>query len=390
MRITAIEDLHAGSGLGGFSFLKVSTDAGLVGWAEFNEGSGSRALSAVIRSIAPGLIGRDPLPVQQIATELYQQSIQAPGGLNQRANAAIEMALWDIRAKSVNLPVYALFGGPVRDRVPVYWSHCGSYRMQAAERLHLKPVRTLDDISALGAEVRARGFRGLKTNCFHLIDGKLSRQMQGYGRQPGHAALNLERHTLAGIVATLGAFREGAGPEMNLHLDCNYHFKAEGTIRIARAIEPFDMTWLELDTWDAQALADIRQKSPVPIASLESVVGRRNFRPFLERNAADFAIVDLLWNGWSEALKIAAMVESFEVSCAPHNYHGHLSSAISAHFCAVVPNIKVMETDIDSAPWRDELFTTELRYEDGELIIPTGPGWGMDVDEAAVRRHAPS
>ena len=94
--------------------------------------------------------------------------------------------------------------------------------------------------------------------------------MQGYGHQPGHAALNLERHTLDGIVATLGAFREGAGAAMNLHLDSNYHFKSEGYIRIARAIEPFDMTWLEMDMWDAQALADIRRKSPVPIASMES------------------------------------------------------------------------------------------------------------------------
>jgi L-alanine-DL-glutamate epimerase-like enolase superfamily enzyme len=213
--------------------------------------------------------------------------------------------------------------------------------------------------------------------------------MQGYGRQETHAALNLERHTLDGIVATLRAFREGGGPEMSLHLDSNVHFKTEGYIRLARAIEQFDMTWLELDLWDAPALADVRDKSPVPIASLEQVVGRRNFRPFLVQKAVDFAIVDLLWNGWSESIKIASMVESFEISCAPHNYHGHLSSAISAHFCALVPNIKVMETDIDSAPWRDELFMTEVVFEDGDMLIPTGPGWGMDVNEAVARKYAP-
>ena len=388
MKITAIEDLHAASGTGQFSFLKISTDEGLVGWAEFNEGSGSKALRAVIHANAAQLVGKDPLPVQKIATQLYQQTVQAPGGMNQRANAAIEMALWDIRAKALGVPVYALFGGPVRTSVPVYWSHCGSYRMTMGGRFGTPEIHTPDDISALGAEVRAKGFKGLKTNCFHLIDGRLTRQMQGYGGQPGHAALNLERQTLAGIVATLGAFRAGAGPGMNLHLDCNYHFKSEGYIRIARAIEQFDMTWLEMDMWDAPSLADIRQKSPVPIASLESITARRNFRPFLEQKAADFAIIDLLWNGWSKSLKIASMVESFELSCAPHNYHGHLSTAISAHFCAVVPNIKVMEIDIDSAPWRDELFTTAVTFEDGEMIIPTGPGWGMDVNEDAVRRHA--
>jgi galactonate dehydratase len=120
------------------------------------------------------------------------------------------------------------------------------------------------------------------------------------------------------------------------------------------------------------------------------VVERRNFRPFVEQMAADLAIIDLLWNGWSKELKVAAMVENFELSCAPHNYHGHLSSAISAHFCAVVPNIKVTETDIESAPWRDELFQTKMTYEDGCMIVPTGSGWGMDVDEATLRKYAMS
>ncbi|MCX7383134.1 MAG: hypothetical protein NT133_17370 [Alphaproteobacteria bacterium] len=98
MKITAIQDLHAASGTGHFSFLKITTDAGLIGWAEFNEGSGSKALSTVIQANGAQLIGKDPLPVQKIATQLYQQTVQAPGGMNQRANAAIEMALWDIRA----------------------------------------------------------------------------------------------------------------------------------------------------------------------------------------------------------------------------------------------------------------------------------------------------
>ena len=389
MKITKIEDLHASLGVGHISFLKISTDAGIIGWAEFEEGGGAKGLSKVIRAVAEQLIGRDPRPVQQIVTQLYQQAVQAPGGLNQRANSAIEMALWDILGKSLGVPVYALFGGAIRDRVQVYWSHCGSYRVQADNKPWIKPIRTLDDIRELGAEVRSRGYKGLKTNCFHLIDGQITRQMQGYGNQAGHAALNLEPHTLDGIIQTLKAFREATGPEMNIHLDTNYHFKSEGYIRVARAVEPFNLTWLEMDMWDAQALADIRRKSPVPIASMESVIGRRSFRPFLERNAADFAIVDLLWNGWSEALKVASMVESFEISCAPHNYHGLLASAISAHFCAVVPNIKVMEIDVDGPPWLHDLFTTQITFENGDIIIPTGPGWGIEVNEEAVRKHAP-
>jgi L-alanine-DL-glutamate epimerase-like enolase superfamily enzyme len=103
----------------------------------------------------------------------------------------------------------------------------------------------------------------------------------------------------------------------------------------------------------------------------------------------DVAIVDVIWNGWLESLKIAAMAEAYEVNVAPHNYYGHLASAISAHFCAVVPNLRVMETDVDSAPWRDELFSAPMVIENGDMVIPKGPGWGIDVNEAGVRVHPP-
>ena len=105
--------------------------------------------------------------------------------------------------------------------------------------------------------------------------------------------------------------------------------------------------------------------------------------------STDVAIIDVIWNGFLESIKIAAMAEAYEVNCAPHNYYGHLCSAISAHFCAVVPNFRVMEIDIDSVSWRDELFVNPPAIEDGELVLPTGPGWGVEVNEKAVRAHRP-
>jgi galactonate dehydratase len=210
MKITKIKDLHATSDLGQFSFLKISTDGGLVSWGKFNERSGSKAHSAVSHAIEQQLIGQDPLPVLRIVIRFYHQTVRAPEGLNQRANAPIEIALWNIKGRSVGLPVYSLFGDPVREKMSAYRSHRGSYRMQAADKIGLKSVRMLNAIRELGAEVRARGFKGFNTNCFHLIDGQLRRQMQGYGNQPTRAALNLERHTLTGVVETLRVFRDGA------------------------------------------------------------------------------------------------------------------------------------------------------------------------------------
>ena len=387
MKIAKFEDLHCDAGWRTFSFLKVTTDDGLVGWSEYTEADGSRGLSSVIHGMAEGLIGMDPRPIQQIDSLLYVRQVQAPNGVNQRAIAAIENALLDIKGKALGIPVYELFGGPVRDRIPVYWSHCGTYRVRNAEAVGQPPLRTYDDVAALGAEVKKRGFKALKTNILPFDGEKLVGFGPGFGRSPGHPELNVDRQTLQAVRDTLGAFRDGAGPDMGLHLDINYHFKTEGNLQVAKAVEPYDLTWLEIDNWDPQALALIRSRAPCPIASLESVTGRRAFRPFLDAYAADVAIIDVIWNGFLESIKIASMAEAYEVNVAPHNYYGHLCSAVSAHFCAVVPNFRVMEIDVDSVSWRDELFINAPVIEDGMLIVPKGPGWGVEVNEAAVRAH---
>jgi L-alanine-DL-glutamate epimerase-like enolase superfamily enzyme len=389
MRIASIESMHCDAGWRTFSFLKITTDDGPVGWSEYTEADGSRGLSGVIAGIAEPLIGQDPVPIQLISSTLYHRTIQAPGGVNQRAIAAIENALLDIKGKALGVPVYELFGGPVRDRIPVYWSHCGTYRARDWEGVGAPPLRNYDDVAALGEEVRKRGFKALKTNMLPQGAGRLGYYAPGFARSPGWPALNVDRKVLAGLKQQLAAFRAGGGPDMGIHLDLNYHFKTEGFIEVAKAVAPFDLAWLEIDTWDPQSLALIRRAAPCPIASLESVTGRRAFRPFLDAYSVDVGIIDVIWNGFLEAIKIAAMAEAYEVNVAPHNYYGHLCSAISAHFCAVVPNFRIMEIDVDSVAWRDELFIGRPEIKDGELLLPTGPGWGVDVNEQAVRAHPP-
>jgi L-alanine-DL-glutamate epimerase-like enolase superfamily enzyme len=389
VKIAKIEDLHCAAGWRTFSFLKVTTDDGLIGWSEYTEGDGSRGLTSVIHGMAEALIGQDPRPVQAISSLLYVRHQQAANGINQRAMAAIENALLDIKGKNLGVPVYELFGGPVRTRLPVYWSHCGTYRVRNHHDVGTPQARTYDDIAALGQEVKARGFKALKTNILAFDGEKLVGFGPGAGRTPGWPALNIDQRTIQAVRDTLGAFRTGAGPEMGLLLDVNYHFKTEGFLQVAKAVEPYDLTWLEFDTWDPQALALIRSRAPCPIASSESVSGRRAYRPFLDAYASDVVIIDVIWNGFLESIKIAAMAEAYEVNVAPHNYYGHLSTAISAHFCATAPNFRVMEVDIDSVAWRDELFLNAPVIEDGELLLPTGPGWGIEVNEAAVRAHPP-
>lgn len=389
MKITAIETLRADAGWRMFSFLKVMTDSGITGWSEYNESFGSPGLSSVVDELIATLIGKDPRPVERIVSTLHVATRQSRGGVIQQAIAAIENALLDVKAKDLNIPVCALFGGPVRERIPVYWSHAGTYRVRMAEMIGAPTLHSYDDFARHCEEIRSRGFKAFKTNTIRSEDGKLLPFAPGFGRAPGWPELNWNNRILKAVTDTLAAARAGAGPEMGLMLDTNFNFKTEGYLRVADAVAPYNLTWLEIDTHDPDSLALIRGRAPCPIASYETLCHRRDFKPYFEKYAADVAIVDVPWNGLAESIKIANMAEIYEVNCAPHNFYGHLCSAMSAHFCASIPNFRIMETDVDAIPWRDEFVTAVPQIENGELVLPTGPGWGIDVNEKAVRARPP-
>ncbi len=141
--------------------------------------------------------------------------------------------------------------------------------------------------------------------------------------------------------------------------------------------------------YDAEGLRLIRDRARMPIASCESLFGRRQYRPFFENRSVDVAIIDVPWNGLAEAIKIAIMADSYEINCAPHNFYGHLSTMMSAHLAAVMPNFAIMETDVDDVPWKDDLVTQVPTIQDGVMALPQGPGWGTEVNEEALRAHPP-
>jgi len=392
MKIVKLEDLHADGGWDTYSFLKITTDEGLVGWSEYNE-SRRRGMTGLIRGLGATLIGQDPTAIGRIDAALYATSRPTAGGLASHAIAAIENACLDIKGKALGVPVYELLGGAIRDRLPVYWSRCGVLRARCAELfggnvIAAPPVRTLDDLKAAAREARERGFKAIKTNVL-LFDGKGGRQfapgMTGAG--PGHPELNLTDDILAAIVAQLEALQEGAGPTVKLLLDLNFNYKPEGLRRIAKAVESFNLMWLEMDLHDPKALALIRQSTSTPIGSLETILGRRNLKPYLESYSADVAIIDAQWNGLVEATRMAFMADAYEVNVASHNFNGPLANIMSAHFCAVIPNFRIMEFDVDEVPWKAALLTKPYTIDKGDLLLPTGPGWGTNVDEDAVRGH---
>jgi galactonate dehydratase len=393
MRIVKLETLHANAGWRDFSFLKLTTDEGLVGWSEYIDNFGVGGVTQLVQRFAAVVTGMDPREVAKISASLHGITRLAAGGLSNQAIAAIENACLDVKAKALGVPVYALFGGPTRERIKLYWSHCGSFRVRHGaffEKELGKPrIRTLDDLTALAREVVERGFSAVKTNPL-FFDGDAPRMFDGgFNLGPRLLDRNIDASFIAAVKDVLGAFRQGIGPRTGLMIDLNFSERTEGFRRIAKAVEPYDLTWLEIDMHDPEGLALVRRSSSTPIASLEAIYGLRAYRPFFEQYAVDVAIIDVAWNGLLESLRIATLADAYEVNVAPHNFCGDLATMMSAHLCAAIPNYRIMEYEVDDVPWKRDFLTHPPVVEKGELIVPTRPGWGTEINEEALRAHPP-
>jgi galactonate dehydratase len=384
VKVASLETLFCDAGWRPWIFVKATGDDGSVGWAEVTDSHGSpRGIAGIVQDLAPLVVGRDPRPVERVYWELYRATRQSPGSVIAKAIAGIENALLDLKARALGVAVHELFGGPTRDSVPVYWSHCGTTRARAWEVTRTAKLASYDDVMALGREVVERGFRAFKTNV--VVPGEEpSVLMPGFGEGGG----TLRADEIVGaLVRLLTAFREGTEDRARPIVDLNFNLEPEGVARVARALEPFDLVWLEVDLYDPAALAHVRRVAPMPICSGENLYGSRGFRPYLERGGMDVASVDVVWNGFHQAKKIADLAETFEVNCAPHNYYSHLATFISAQWCAAIPNARILEVDVDDVPWREELVTAAPAIVGGELAIPAGPGWGVEVREDVLREH---
>jgi L-alanine-DL-glutamate epimerase-like enolase superfamily enzyme len=387
MQVTAVETLVCDAGWRNYHFLKLSTDAGIVGWSEFDEGFGSPGVGAVIGRLASRVVGQTVGQHERIYAELYCATRPAAGGVVAQAMGAIENALLDAKAKALGVPCYELLGGKIRDRIPLYWSHCATWRINHST--YYKPAITdLDGVKAIGREVREKGFSALKTNIFIYEDGKPRGWRPGFG-SPFHPELNVDRTVLRNLRMHLEAIRDGTGPDVDILLDLNFHAKTEGFLKILRGIADLDMFWIEIDSYSPEALGYIRRQSPHPIASCETLLGLREFLPYFREQAMDVAIVDTPWNGVWQSMKIAAAAEAHEVNVAPHNFYGHLCTMMNAHFAAAVPNLRIMETDIDRLAWDHELVTHVPVIENGQLVMTDRPGWGTEPNEEAIRAHPP-
>ena len=386
MKITEIETFVVDAGWRPWIFVKIQTDEGITGYGECSDARNPWGIVGVIQDLKPLLVGQDPRPYEMRFWDMIRGSRQSPGGIAAKGIAGIELALLDIKARALDVSVVELFGGPLRDQVRVYWSHCSTSRAIHSQHLDCEPIRSLADITALGREVVEKGFTALKTNIVFPGD-PASAYFPGFAQGPGTTDQTITPKLLEHIETLIATFREAVGPYVDINLDLNFNFKPEACLQIARILEPYNLLWLEIDMYNPDSIRSIRESTSTPICTGENLIYMREFIPYFELRAADVFMVDIPWNGFSQAKKIGDLAETYQLNISPHNYYSHLASFISASLCGVLPNIRIMETDIDDVPWKDRLVTNTPQIVGGLMKIPAGPGWGTELIEPEILRH---
>jgi L-alanine-DL-glutamate epimerase-like enolase superfamily enzyme len=380
VRITAVEPFVCDGGLREFGFLKITTDEGIIGWSETYDWHTSASLWAALRVMGRRLIGEDPRRI-----ELWNERTWYGGrpGVPERMKvlAAVDMALYDIKAQWLGVPVYELLGGRFRDRIPLYWSHFATYRAVWPEKVGAEPQATYAEWAAGARDVVAQGYKVLKTNLIQEV---------GPGQRatlPRYRDGAIDTHTLDQAVAWIGSIRDVVGPSVGISVDVQFDYRMGGIVQLARALEPFDLYWLEVESLDPDGLLAARTQTRTRLCHGESLIRREQFRPFFQRHVTDIVMLETLANGLTETRRIAEMAELYDVMVSPHNWMSPLGTMINAQLCAALPNVEILEIDMDDVPWKMDLLTHPFEIENGELIVPDRPGWGTAIDETVLAAH---
>jgi len=341
-------------------FLKLETDSGIVGWGEpILEGRARTAASAVAELIENYLVGNDPAEIERHWQRMYRGGFYRGGPILMSALSGIDQALWDIKGKHHDMPVYELLGGRARDRIRLYDHFGGS---------------APEETAASARESVADGFSMIKSGpslSWRYVDSP--------------ATIEKER-------AHVRAAREAVGDEVDIALDFHGRLSVPMAKRLVAELEAFDpMFYEELVVPEKNdELPRIASKTTVPIATGERMYTRWDFKPALDGGAVDIVQPDVSHaGGITEMRKIAAMAEAYDAAIAPHSPLGPVALAACLHVDACTHNALaqeqiVLQNDVPTY-LEDESI---LNHEDGYVDVPTDPGLGVTIDEDALRDAA--
>jgi len=364
MQVTAVKTFIVNPGAGkNWLFVKVETDNGLYGWGEaYTQSDRDRAIEIHIQQLGRYLTGRNPFDIKHFTFLAYNDYANKRGSMEVYcAISGIEQALWDIVGKATGQPVYNLLGGQCRDKVRVYangWGGGGTPE-EAAEK---------------AKAVVKQGFTALKFDPFP---------------NPWRAYIDRKQEDEA--VAKVAAVREAVGPAVEILIEVHRRLAPMHAVRVARRMEDYRPFWYEepVSFRDLDSLVEARQQINIPVVTGEEVYTKAEFKQVFERRAADIINPDVCnVGGILELREIAAMAEVYHVAVSPHNYNSTtLGLAATLHAAAGMPNFLITEYFVNFEALGAELAITPFTVENSYITLPSTPGLGIDLDEAALARH---
>lgn len=329
-------------------FLKIHTDAGVVGLGEPLLEGRALTIQTAIKELEPYLIGKDPRQVVHHWQAIYRHAFYRGGPILTSALSGVDQALWDIKGKLLGVPVYELFGGPTRDRVRIYG------RASNAEDMKKR---------------KQEGYTVIKT-------GVAKKQPAGIVENPAfiqYAADNF------------ASLREAGGPEMDIGIDFHGAISPQTAKLLIKELEPYQPMFVEepCQAQNVDVLADIARGTHLPIATGERIFTKWGFREILEKGAASILQPDICHaGGLTECRLIAGMAEAYYAAIAPHNPMGPISLACGLHLAASIPNFLVQEQVSLGEGYLKNPFKLQ---SDGSVLIPKEPGLGVELDEDALQ-----
>lgn len=360
MKVTQIKTFICHAYRTNWVFVKVITDSGLYGVGEATLEYREPTVVQAIKELERYLVGKDPHNIEAFWHDAYRDAYWRGGVVLMSALAGVETALWDIKGKALGVPVYQLLGGKVRDSVKCY------------ANAWFAGAKKPEEFAQKAKIAVKNGFSGLKWDPF------------------GKEYLNIDPKHLNEALDCIAAVKDAVGDQVHLIIEGHGRFNVPTAVRIGNALEKFGILWFEepIPPDDKKGIAWVRSKIATPVSGGERLYSRFEYADYLRMECADFWQPDVSHaGGIMEVRKIAAMAESHYIPVCPHNPSGPVANAATLQLAACIPNFYLLETMANDIPWRADVSTEKVKFENSEMFIPDLPGLGIDINEEEIAKH---
>ena len=388
-----------------WTFVRIETDEGIQGLGECFFAPG---LTAILRSLEPLLLGEDPRDVHRLFRKLQLATSGAGSvaGIIYNAISGIEAALWDVLGQWLEVPIYRLLGGKFRDQIRIYADCHGGEALESLDEVlrsrqpswiqHATRTASKDyfadtkdeafsspkDYGKRAQAMTAQGYTALKFD----LDVPGTQGSDAYNRCLTNPAIDR-------MVALIGEVRDAVGYDIDVAVDCHWRYSVSDVVKVAQALEPFRLLWLEdpVPPDSIEALRAVSSRVKIPIATGENLCLFAGFREILQTHAVGIATPDLQKvGGLAVASQIAQFADAQTIPVSPHNISSPVGTLASAHFCAAIPNFLVLEFHASDVPFWNDLVEGVPKpiIQNGSIQLPDKPGLGLKLNEDIARKYA--